>query len=127
MPGLDEYRERCSFNVRALTELIDGGRELRGFKESVWETLRKDPLFSRSLQQDLTLEEQRKINFKRCKRLWEYAFVTDEELMTCPNKTRAFNDAIMSYSQSLLVVTNLHKQVCAHVTQCSLACNFIKR
>ena len=120
MSNLDEYRERCTFNVRALTGLIDGGQELRGLKERVWETLRKDPLFSRSPQLDLTLEEQRKINFKRVKRLQEYAFVTKEELMACPNKARAFNDAIMCYSPSLFAVTSLHKQVCAHVMHCSV-------
>lgn len=111
MAGLDEYRKRCTFNVRALTVLIDGGQELRDFKESVWETLRKDPLFSRSPQEDLTLDEQRKITFKRVKRLQEYAFVTDEELMTSPAKARAFNDAINSYCTSLLVVNTLHTQV----------------
>ena len=111
MPGLDEYRKRCTFDVRALTELIDGGRELREFKESVWETLRKDPLFSRSPQQVLMLEEQRKITFNRAKRLQEYAFVTDEELMACPNKLRAFIDAMTCYCPSLLLVSNIHKQV----------------
>ena len=114
--------------MRALTVLIDGGQELRGLKESVWETLRKDPLFSRSPQQDSTLEEQRKVTFKRVKRLQEYGFVTEEELMASPNKTRAFNDAIMCYSPNLLVVTTLHKQVCAHVVHCSvkvaLGCKF---
>ena len=125
MPDLDEYREKCTFNVRALTELIDGGQELRGLKERVWETLRKDPLFSRSPPQlDLTLEEQRTINFKRVKRLEEYAFVTKEELMACPNKARAFNDAIMCYSPSLFAVTTLHKQVCAHVMHYSVIHRF---
>ena len=111
MSGLDEYRKKCTFNVRALTELIDGGQEVRGFKESLWETLRKDPLFSRSPEQDLTVEEQRKVTFEMLKRLMEYDFLTDEQLMACPNKARAFNDAITSYSPSLLIVTTLHKQV----------------
>lgn len=111
MSALDEYRKRCTFNVRALTELVDGGRELREFKESVWETLRKDPLFSRSPQEDLTLDEQRQITIKRFKRLEEYAFVTDEEIMSCPGKQKAFNDAINCYCTNLLVVSSLHRQV----------------
>jgi len=115
MSGLDEYRKKCTFNVQALTELIDGGQELREFKQSVWETLRKDPLFSNS-QQDLTLEEQRKLNFKRFKRLQEYAFLTDEEQIACPAKTRAYHEAINCYCTSLLVADTLHRQVRARDT-----------
>ena len=111
MPGLDEYRKKCTFNVRALTLLIDGGQEVRELKESLWETLRKDPLFSRSPLQDLTLDEERKITFERCKRLQEYQFVTNEELMACPNKGKAYNDALCCYCSSLLLVNSLHKQV----------------
>ena len=104
MAGLNEYRKRCTFNVRALAVLIDGGQELREFKESVWETLRKDPLFSRSPQEDLTVEEQRKITFKRLYRLQEYSFAAK-------GKARAFNDAISSYCVSLSGVIIIHKQV----------------
>ena len=114
MPGLDEYRKKCTFNVRALTELIDGGQEVRGFKESLWETFRKDPLFARSPGQDLTVEEQRKVTFERLKRLMEYDFLTDEQMMACPNKARALNDALTCYCPSLLLVTSLHKQVIIH-------------
>ena len=111
--SLDEYRKRCTFNVRALTELIDGGREVREFKESVWETLRKDPLFSRSPQQDLTLDEERKITFERAKRLREYQFITNEELMACPYKIRALYDAIGCYCTNVLLVNSLQEQVYA--------------
>ena len=109
--ALNEYRKRCTFNVKALTELIDGGKELREFKESIWETLRKDPLFNKSPQQDLSLDEQRKITFRRLKRLQEYDFATSEDLLTSPVKARAFNDAINSYCTSLLVVSTLHNQM----------------
>ena len=104
MAGLNEYRKRCTFNVRALAVLIDGGQELREFKESVWETLRKDPLFSRFPQEDLTVEEQRKITFKRLYRLQEYSFAAK-------GKPRAFDDAISSYCVSLSGVIIIHKQV----------------
>ena len=110
MSALDEYRKRCTFNVRALTELIDGGQELREFKESVWETLRKDPLF-RPPHKDLTLSDQREITFRRTKRLAEYAFVTDDDLIECPAKARAFHEAINCYCTSLLTVFSLHRQV----------------
>jgi len=110
MSALDEYRKRCTFDVKALTELIDGGQELRQFKESVWETLRKDPLF-RPLQKDLTLSDQRKITFRRTKRLAEYAFVTDDDLIECPAKSRAFIEAINCYCTSLLTAFILHSQV----------------
>lgn len=108
MSSLDAYRKRSTINVRALAELIDGGQELREFKESVWETLRKDPLF-RTLQQDLTVDEQRIINFKRLKRLLEYNF----ETIAYPAKTRAYYDAINCYSVNLLALYSLHKQVCS--------------
>ena len=111
MSALGDYRKRCSFNVRTLTELIDGGKELRELKENIWETLRRDPLFSKSSQEDLTFEEQRRMTVKRFRRLQEYDFVTNEEIMSCPAKQRAFHDAINCYCTSLLLVHSLHKQV----------------
>jgi len=110
MSALDEYRRKCTFNVRALTELIDGGQELREFKESVWETLRKDPLFRPPLK-DMTLSDLREITFKRVKRLAEYGFITDDELIECPAKARAFLEALSCYCTNLQTAFTLHTQV----------------
>lgn len=85
--------------------------EVVSFKQSVWDTLSKDPLFSEP-DKELTLNEKRELAFRRLKRLIEYEFLTDEDLLMCPMKFPAFIAALLPYDTALPITWQLSSEVC---------------
>ena len=107
---LQEWRQKSTFNVDQLRNLLLT-EEVVSFKESVWETLSKDPLFSEP-DRELTLNEKRELTFKRMKRLVEYEFLTDEDLLMCPMKLPAFVGALLPFDTALPISWQLSTEVC---------------
>ena len=109
-PGpLDVYRQNASFNWYELRRFLEGD-EILEFKENIWSIFGKDPLFQRRTT-GLSMDEQRRLNFARVKRLIEYDFLPEEELVGTPLKGQSMTSIIGSYNWSLLTKTLLHNQV----------------
>ena len=106
---LQEWRLKCTFDVDALRNLLYT-EEVVAFRSSVWETLSKDPLFS-DPDRELTLNEKRELSFKRLKRLVEYEFLTDEDLLMCPMKQPAFVGALLPFDTSIPISWQLSSEV----------------
>ncbi len=79
-------------------------------KENIWNTLRKDPLFIIPIE-DPSINKQKEIAHRRVKRLNEYAFLTDKELMENPLKRLMFDEALVMIDNDSNVKYSLHCQV----------------
>lgn len=94
------------------------------FQNKIWTTLEKDPIFHKS-RETLTVEKQREQTFRRCKRLFEYDFVTEQEIFENPLKHQMFTDTLGMYDWSLLAKYQLDTEVyLPYTTFCflSIAC-----
>lgn len=76
----------------------------------MWETLERDPLFAHQ-NVDLTLDQQRELTYKRVKRLHEYDFVPESEVLANPAKFNALARAIQMYDVSVSNTYGLSRTV----------------
>ncbi len=106
---LQAWRERATFDVEALQNFVFT-EEIVKFKKEIWDTLAKDPLFAEP-NKELALHEKRELSFKRLKRLVEYEFLTDEEILTCPLKTPALTTALLPFDTSTVISWQLNNEV----------------
>ena len=106
---LQEWRDRATFDVAALRNLLYT-EEVVEFKNQVWDTLAKDPLFS-SPNGELTLNETRELSFKRLKRFIEYQFLSDESIIECPLKGPALVAAFLPFDTSTIISWQLTSEV----------------
>ena len=111
---LQEWRQKATFDVDSLKDLILT-EEIVKFKKEMWATLEKDPLFAEP-NRKLTLHETRELSFKRLKRLIEYEFLTDEDIMSCPLKQPAFTAAIIAFDTSAVISWQLCNEVCRSIS-----------
>ena len=108
--SLEEWRKKASFGVKALQDLLFT-KEVVDFKNLVWDTLAKDPLFSIP-SQELTLNEERELSFRRTKRLVEYRFLTDDMVLECPAKKVALVSALIPLDVGSIMNWQLSTEVC---------------
>ncbi|CAN7985934.1 unnamed protein product [Ixodes hexagonus] len=102
-PGpLDKYRHLASFDWRKMKVALEGEDIIR-FKAKVFKTLENDPLFARQPYDNMSLEEHRRLCFRRMKRIFEYQFYTQEEFFQNPFLSSACNNSIGAYDWSLAV------------------------
>lgn len=101
---LDVYRKKATFDVDALRILLDGQEAVETMYQ-VWDTLAKDPLFVLR-QEELTLDQQRELAFKRVKRLVEYGFSFDT-----PRKILGYMHASTMHDFPLQMLYGLHMGV----------------
>lgn len=80
------------------------------FQNRVFTTLENDPLFAHTVE-TLPIEKQRELAFQRCKRLFEYDFLTDDELFENPIKNKIMRDCISMYDLSVGVKYILDMEV----------------
>ncbi|XP_062371706.1 peroxisomal acyl-coenzyme A oxidase 3 [Sardina pilchardus] len=97
---LDIYRRKASFNWKDMARFIDG-EEILAFKRHVWTALENDPVFARQPGEDVSLERGRELNFRRCKQLFRYDFLTRDDMMQMPWKTTVLNDCLGMYDWSM--------------------------
>ncbi|XP_030776127.1 peroxisomal acyl-coenzyme A oxidase 3 isoform X2 [Rhinopithecus roxellana] len=107
---LDAYRARASFSWKELALFTEGEDMLR-FKKTIFSALENDPLFARSPGADLSLEKYRELNFLRCKRIFEYDFLSVEDMFKSPLKVPALIQCLGMYDSSLAVKYLLHSLV----------------
>uniref|UniRef100_UPI00358E446A peroxisomal acyl-coenzyme A oxidase 3-like n=1 Tax=Myxine glutinosa TaxID=7769 RepID=UPI00358E446A len=98
---LDAYRRSASFDWRRLA-LFFVGEEVLRFQKRIWDVLEQDPLFARRPGEEVSLERQRELSFLRCRRLFEYNFLTLQELLVYPLKGSALSRCLGMYDFSLL-------------------------
>lgn len=109
-PGpLDAYRKKASFDWKEMRMFLDGEDILR-FKNKIWTALEKDPLFHKS-QETLPVEKQRELNFRRTKRLFEYDFITDDEIFGNPLKHQIMTDCLGMYDWALCAKYQLNTEM----------------
>ena len=101
-PGklLQEWRKKSTFDVRALQNLLYTD-EIVEFKNQVFDTLAKDPLFS-DPDKELTLSEKRELSLKRLKRLAEYEFISYDLMTSSPLKISAFISILLPFDSGLM-------------------------
>ena len=111
-PGpLDCYRKQASFDWFQMKVFIDGGEDVVRFKQNIWKTLEKDPLFDRTNDSKLSFDERRRLTMKRCIRLAEYNFLTDNQVMGNPMLAQAINDTLGAYDWSMSAKYLLNRTV----------------
>lgn len=97
---LDAYRAAATFDWRDLKMVIEGEEVIR-FRNRIFRTLERDPLFARKPDEELSRAAKREITFKRFKRLMEYDLLPDEEFMSNPLLTQTLYSSIGQYDWSL--------------------------
>ncbi|XP_021793982.1 peroxisomal acyl-coenzyme A oxidase 3 isoform X3 [Papio anubis] len=107
---LDAYRARASFSWKELALFTEGEDMLR-FKKTIFSALENDPLFARSPGADLSLDRYRELNFLRCKRIFEYDFLSVEDMFKSPLKVPALIQCLGMYDSSLAAKYLLHTLV----------------
>ena len=97
---LDVYRSKASFDWKRLKVILEGEDIIR-FKHHVWSCFESDPLFAQKPWDEYTRHEERKLTFLRLKRLFEYNFVSEEDMITNPLLVPAFIECLSQYDMSL--------------------------
>ena len=94
----------------------------------MWKTLENDPLFARTYD-PLTTEEKRRLTFLRMRKLFEYDFFNENDIMANPKKARAVNDILGSYDWSLAAKFMLNVVVSNNMiftpSVCISSCSFL--
>nr|XP_012328946.1 peroxisomal acyl-coenzyme A oxidase 3 isoform X1 [Aotus nancymaae]XP_012328947.1 peroxisomal acyl-coenzyme A oxidase 3 isoform X1 [Aotus nancymaae]XP_012328948.1 peroxisomal acyl-coenzyme A oxidase 3 isoform X1 [Aotus nancymaae]XP_012328949.1 peroxisomal acyl-coenzyme A oxidase 3 isoform X1 [Aotus nancymaae] len=104
---LDTYRARASFSWKELALFTEGEDMLR-FKKTIFSALENDPLFARSPGAHLSLEKYRELNFLRCKRIFEYDFLSAGDVFESPLRVSALIQCLGMYDWSLAAKYLLH-------------------
>lgn len=113
---LSVYREKASFNWRELALFLDG-EEIIQFRNKIFSALESDPVFAQHSGKDLSLEQYRELTFLQCKRVFEYDFLTMDEMMEQPLKIRVLINCLGMYDWSLGAKYMLNTQVFAGAVQ----------
>ena len=108
---LDVYRKQATFNCNEMKVFLDGGEDLVEFKEEIWRTIEKDPLFRRDDDYKLSFDELRRITMKRCQKVFEYNFLTEDDVLSNPMKAQVFVDALGAYDWSTSAKYMLNRTV----------------
>ncbi len=103
---LNSYRRKATFDVAALRDLVDG-EEVVKFRNQVWDTMAKDPLFATPVPEELSIEQQRQLTVKRVYRLFEYDFPSKESHL----KRLGFLQALQAFDFGLAMLHGLHEGV----------------
>ncbi|XP_053422539.1 peroxisomal acyl-coenzyme A oxidase 3 isoform X2 [Nycticebus coucang] len=104
---LHAYRARASFSWKELA-LFWEGEDILHFKKTIFSALESDPLFAHSREAHLSLEKYRELNFLRCRRVFEYDFLSVEDVFRSPLKVLTLVHCLGMYDWSLAAKYLLH-------------------
>ncbi|XP_036618663.1 peroxisomal acyl-coenzyme A oxidase 3 isoform X2 [Trichosurus vulpecula] len=110
------YRAKSSFNWKELLLFLDG-EDMIILKKRIFSAFENDPLFAHHPEEELPFEKYRELNFLRCKRLFEYDFLTIEEIMKNPLKVFMLISCLGMYDWSLSAKYFLNTYVFASTIQ----------
>ncbi|OXB62028.1 hypothetical protein ASZ78_015670 [Callipepla squamata] len=104
---LCKYRKKASFNWKEMAVFLDGEDIIR-LKNRIFSALESDPLFARNPGEELSREKYQELTFLRCKRLFEYDFLTQQEIIENPLKILNMVISIGMYDWSPCLQFFLH-------------------
>lgn len=96
---LDQHRSRATFNWKVMKAYLDPPYIIQ-LMDKAFKFLENDPIFQHR-DGDMTLEEERRITYKRVRRLMSHDFVDEDEIMYDYRKAPALNIVIGGYDWSL--------------------------
>lgn len=103
---LDAYRKKSSFDWKEMKYNLEG-EDVVKYKLFIWNVMKADPLFHRTLTEDRTWQQEHHITFKRSKRLQELNLLPPELLVEKMHFSSAYNNAISMYDLSLSIKKSL--------------------
>ncbi|RLW08871.1 hypothetical protein DV515_00002966 [Chloebia gouldiae] len=104
---LSRYRKKASFNWKEMAVFIHG-EDIIQLKNSIFSALENDPLFAHHPGEDLCREKYQELTFLRCKRLFEYEFLTPQEMVEHPFRVFSMVCFIGMYDSALCLQFFLH-------------------
>uniref|UniRef100_A0A663LLJ2 Acyl-coenzyme A oxidase n=1 Tax=Athene cunicularia TaxID=194338 RepID=A0A663LLJ2_ATHCN len=111
---LCKYRKKASFNWKEMAVLLDG-KDIIQLKNRIFSALESDPLFVHHPGEELSREKYQELTFLRCKRLFEYDFLTQQEIIENPLKIFHMVLCIGMYDWSPCIQYLLHCAVSTHL------------
>lgn len=97
---LDKYRSKASFDWRRMKLLLEGERVIK-FKHHIWSTMEKDVDFQRNPWDEPSRQEERLITFKRLKKIVQFNFLTEDDMLHEPLLMPAFVQSLIQFDTSL--------------------------
>lgn len=97
---LDKYRSKASFDWKKMKLLLEGESAIK-LKYKIWLTMESDEIFQQKPWTERSRHEERRITFMRMKKLNEYQFLKDEDMIDDPFLVPAFIASLMQYDASL--------------------------
>lgn len=95
--------------VLTLLQLGWNGEDVVHLQDRVWNTLAQDPLFRQPFSElELSREDMRALTFRQMKRLIEYDFLPDNEMIRNPSLMLEYNNILGAYDWSLAAKYGLH-------------------
>ncbi|XP_062494739.1 peroxisomal acyl-coenzyme A oxidase 3 isoform X1 [Pezoporus occidentalis] len=104
---LCRYRRKASFNWKEMAVFLDG-EDIIQLKNRIFSALESDPLFAHHPGEDLCREKYQELTFLRCKRLFEYNFLTLQEIRENPLKILCLLSCMGMYDWSPSLQYLLH-------------------
>ncbi|CAL1271313.1 unnamed protein product [Larinioides sclopetarius] len=106
-PGpLDEYRRRASFDWKKMKFALEG-EDVAQYQAHIWKKLESDPLFHRSMTEELKWQEDHHISYRRMKRLKDYNFLPPELLVEKYHFSPALSNALAMYDLAFYIKNSL--------------------
>ena len=100
-PGpLDNYRKSATFDWKKFKLILETEEVIR-FKHVVWSAFESDPVFAQTPWQELSRDDIRRVTLLRMKRLFEYNFLTEEDMISAPLLISGFIQCLVQYDVSL--------------------------
>ncbi|XP_035754558.1 peroxisomal acyl-coenzyme A oxidase 3 isoform X4 [Egretta garzetta] len=109
---LCKYRKKASFNWKEMAVFLDGEDTIQ-LKNRIFSALESDPLFAHHPGEELCREKYQELTFLRCKKLFEYDFLTQQEIIENPLKILNMVICIGMYDWSPCLQYFLHGGVFA--------------
>ncbi|KFP26942.1 Peroxisomal acyl-coenzyme A oxidase 3, partial [Colius striatus] len=122
---LCKYRKKASFNWKELAVFLDG-EDIIQLKNRIFSAMENDPLFAHHPGEDLCREKYQELTFLRCKKFFEYDFLTHQEILENPLKLFNMVICMGMYDWSPCLQYFLHCGVSTvQKVYLSLSCNTI--
>jgi len=114
---LDRYRKQATFNWKTMAVFVDS-EDILKYKYEIWRSLEADPVFAHPIGPE-TLPEVRRRTYQQTRRLYEYNYLTMDEIMENPLRAKAFVDAVFAYDFSVMAKYMLNTGMFGNTVQAS--------
>ncbi|KAG8178396.1 hypothetical protein JTE90_005288 [Oedothorax gibbosus] len=125
-PGpLDEYRKKATFDWKSLKFALEG-EDISKYQLYIWKVLEADPLFQRSVTEELRWQEDHHITHQRSIRISHLNLLPVELFTEKPHFNPAYFSAIAMYDLALGTKINLGAEYVSHVMRSNGTSRHIK-